>query len=85
MEESRATGEFLSNMISVSGKTYRIVSLSKGKYDAVRLLDDVRIGTFGLAPSCPLSSAIGGEALLRQIAETAMRSSKTHWTPREAR
>jgi len=71
-------------MISVSGKTYRIVSLSKGTYDAVRLLDDVRIGSFGLAPSCPVSSAIGGEALLRQIAEIAMRSAKTHWTRRQA-
>ena len=71
-------------MISVFGKTYRIVSLSKGGYDAVRLLDDVRIGTFGLAPSCPVNSAIGGEALLRQIAEIAMRSAKTHWTRRQA-
>ena len=71
-------GELLSNMISVSGRTYRIVSLSKGTYDAVRLLDDVRIGTFGLTPSCPVNSVIGGEVLLRQIAETAMRSAKTH-------
>jgi len=70
-------------MISVSGKTYRIVSLGKGAYDAVRLLDDLRIGTFGHAPSSPVNSAIGGESLLRQIAETAMRSAKTHWTPRQ--
>jgi hypothetical protein len=70
-------------MISVLGKTYRIVSRSKGTYDAVRLLDDVRIGTFGFAPSCPVSSAIGGETLLRQIAEIAMRSGKTRWTPRQ--
>ena len=70
-------------MISVSGRTYRIVPMSPGTYDAVRLLDDVRMGSFGGSPLF-VSSAIGGEALLREIAGTAIRSAKTHWKPRQA-
>jgi hypothetical protein len=67
-------------MISVRGRTYRIVPVGSGVYDAIRLLDDTRIGSFGGG-----SSPVGDDGLLRQIAETALRSAKTHWTPRPSR
>jgi hypothetical protein len=67
-------------MISVWGRTYRIVPVGAGRYDAIRLLDDTRIGSFGGG-----RSSTGDDGLLRQIAETAMRSAKTHWTPPPSR
>lgn len=59
--------------------------MSSGTYEAIRLLDDARIGTFGDGPSFRGTSEIGGEALLRLIAETAIRLAKTQWTPRPTR
>jgi len=70
-----------SSMVSVWGKTYRIESVTGGTYDAVRLLDDARIGSFGGAPLFSLNWPVGGEALIRQIAQTAIRAAKTLWTP----
>jgi hypothetical protein len=72
-------------MISVWGRTYRIVSAGSGTYDAIRLLDDVLVGSFGDGPSFRVNSPTAGEALLRQIAETAIRLAKTRWMPRPSR
>jgi hypothetical protein len=71
-------------MISVWGRTYRIECVSPGTYDAVRLLDDARVGSFGDGARFCLNSLIGGEALLREIAQTAIRGAKTRWTMRAA-
>lgn len=72
------------SMIQVSGRTYRIHCVAPGTYDAVRLLDDVRIGSFGGGPSLRLDAPVGADAgpesLLRQIAQTAIRLAKTRWT-----
>lgn len=74
----------MSSMISVWGKTYRIVCVSPGNYDAVRLLDDVRVGSFRDGPRFCLSSPGGEDALIREIAQTAIRGAKTPWTARPA-
>ncbi len=73
---------FVSSMISISGKTYRIVSVGPGTYDAVRLLDDVRVGSFGDGSRACVSSLLGGDALIHQIAQAAMRAAKTLWKPK---
>jgi hypothetical protein len=66
-------------MVQVSGNTYRIVCTKRGTYDAVRVLDDVRIGSFGDGPPLRLDSPLSSQPLLRQIAHTAIRSAKTSW------
>jgi hypothetical protein len=68
------------SMVLVSGRTYRIVALRGGGYDAVRLLDDVRMGNFSSLPLLTVSSEVGGEALLRRIAHAALRGARTRWT-----
>jgi len=70
------------SMVQVAGKTYRIVALADGSYDAVRLLDDISMGTFGVGGSLCVASRDGTEAgLLRRIAQTAMRGARTRWSP----
>jgi hypothetical protein len=71
-------------MISVWGRTYRIVCVSPGTYDAVRLLDDARVGSFGDGARFYLNSLFGCEALLREIAQTAIRAAKTPWAAHPA-
>jgi len=67
-------------MVHVSGLTYRIVAAENGTYDAFRLLDDVRVGSFRDACS-HVASQIGTDgALLHRIAQTAMRAALTGWT-----
>ncbi len=69
-------------MVQVSGMTYRIVALANGSYDAVRVLDDVPMGSFRDGGSLRVVSRIGCDApLLRRIAQTAMRGARTRWTP----
>lgn len=67
-------------MISVFGKTYRIMLVNAGLYDAVRLLDDVRVGSFADGPRLSVHSSAGDETLLRQIARVAKQAAKTRWT-----
>jgi hypothetical protein len=70
-------------MISVFGKTYRIILVNPGTYDAVRLLDDVRVGSFADGPALSVDSSArsaGDETLLRQIARAAKHAAKMRWT-----
>jgi hypothetical protein len=68
------------SMVSVSGLTYRIIPVEGGGYEAVRLLDDVRIGSFRSLPALDVTSAIGGSKLLRRIAQAAIQRAQTRWT-----
>jgi hypothetical protein len=68
------------SMVSVSGHTYRIVPVEGGSYDAVRLLDDVHMGSFRSHTPLDVTSAIGGDDLLRRIAQVAIRGAQTRWT-----
>jgi hypothetical protein len=65
------------SMVQVSGLTYRIVAGKNGTYDAFRLLDDVRMGSFRGAGSHVASRLVSDGALLRRIAQTAMRRALT--------
>ena len=66
-------------MIQVSGMTYRIVHVNGDRYDAVRLLDDVHIGSFDGGPPLRLDCTTVSEALLRQVARAAIRGARTRW------
>jgi hypothetical protein len=68
------------SMVSVSGLTYRIVPGEDGCYDAVRLLDDFRMGSFRSHPPLDVTSTTGGDALLRRIAQAAIQRAQTRWT-----
>jgi hypothetical protein len=68
------------SMVLVSGLTYRIVPVENGAYDAVRVLDDVRMGSFSSRPRLDVISMIGGVPLLRRIAQAAIRRAQTRWT-----
>ena len=67
-------------MVSVSGLTYRIAPAEGGGYDAVRVLDDVRMGSFKSHPPLYVTSTLGGDPLLRLIAQAAIRKAQTRWT-----
>ena len=69
-------------MVQVHSVTYRIVRVRTGHYDVVRLLDDVRIGTFTLG--IQREAIIEGDApeLIRQIARAALQGGRTTWAPR---
>ena len=68
-----------SSMISVSGLTYRIIRVRSGFYQAVRLIDDVVMGTFSTVPSLRVQMTACDESTLREIALAALREAKTSW------
>ncbi len=69
-------------MVQVAGKTYRIVRLAPGQYEAVRILDDVRVGTFRSAPQLEITSVHIEQAVMREIARAAIQGAKTSWIGR---
>ena len=68
-------------MVQVAGSTFRIVRVTRGHYDVVRILDDARVGSFWLAPSLRVSDGASGE-LLREVARCAIQGGKTSWIGR---
>lgn len=69
-------------MVQVHSVTYRIVRMRAGHYDVVRLLDDVRVGAFSVAPR--QETVIEGDSpeLIREVARAALQGGRTTWTPR---
>jgi hypothetical protein len=69
-------------MVQVHSVTYRIVRVRTGQYDVVRLLDDVRVGTFSLATR--RDAIIEGDApdVIREVARAALQGGRTTWAPR---
>ena len=68
-------------MVQVSGTTFRIVRLTRGHYDVVRILDDTRIGSFWCEPSLAVSESPHAE-LLREVARCAIQGGKCTWVGR---
>ncbi len=68
-----STGIVAKGMVQVEGTTYRIVRISRGYYNVVRVLDDVGVGTFSAGASVELASVGIGAALMREIARVAIR------------
>ncbi len=59
-------------MVQVEGVTYRVRSVSD-RYEVVRLLDDQRVGAFGLEPRLRLLEQAIATELLLNVAREAMR------------
>jgi hypothetical protein len=67
-------------MVQVAGKTYRIVRHKPYQYEAIRILDDVSVGTFrSMPPFCTEGIDL---QLLREIARVAIQAGKTSWVGR---
>jgi hypothetical protein len=71
-------------MVQVAGITCRIVRLRHGYYEAVRILDDVRVGTFTTEPRLVVTGAAIEEPVMSLIARSALRSAKVTWDERLA-
>jgi hypothetical protein len=69
-------------MVQVSGGTYRVVRLGEGYYEVVRLLDDVRVGTFRSLPELTVEVQGIDEGLMQAIARAAIQKAKTSWVGR---
>lgn len=69
-------------MVQVAGATYRVVRVSEGQYEVVRLLDDQRVGTFSNTPTTGVTVRGLDEGLMLAIARAAIQGAKTSWVGR---
>lgn len=69
-------------MVQVAGTTYRVVRLAEGCYEAIRLLDDGRVGTFRSSPRLEVLSSAIEPALMLAIGRAAVHGAKTSWVGR---
>ena len=74
----------IKGMVQFGDLTYRIVKVRSGAYDAIRILDEVRIGTFQTTPRLSLQAAGADTTELRAVAMVAMRQAKVSWFRRGA-
>jgi hypothetical protein len=72
------------SLIRFGNVTYRIGRLRHGEYEVVRILDDVRIGTFQSEPQLTVTSSSIHPAFILSIARAAARSARTSWVKRVA-
>jgi len=66
-------------MVQVSGATYRVVRMTPGSYEVVRLLDDAKVGAFRLGPPMEIRAQGIEVELMRKIAKAAVQQAKTTW------
>ena len=66
-------------MVQFGEETYRIAEVGRGKYEAFRILDNVRIGTFETTPSLRVNAPGADERVLFAVARTALMQAKTTW------
>ena len=71
-------------MVQVAGTTYRIVRVTRGQYNVVRILDDAVVGVFANGPTVELEPNGIDRALLREIMRVAVQGAKTSWVGRLA-
>jgi hypothetical protein len=71
-------------MVQVNSITYRIVRVSAGQYEVVRLLDDVRIGMFSFGAQSGVSWEGSAPEVIREVARAALQRGRTSWAPRLA-
>jgi hypothetical protein len=71
-------------MVRVAGTTYRIVRVSRGQYDVVRILDDAPVGAFSSGPTVEVAPNGIDAALMRKIVSVAIQGAKTSWVGRLA-
>ncbi|MEI9952371.1 MAG: hypothetical protein WDO74_26160 [Pseudomonadota bacterium] len=68
-------------MVQVAGTTFRIVRIERGHYEVVRILDELRLGSFWSDPILSVSESVNRE-LLREVARCAIQGGKTTWMGR---
>lgn len=68
-------------MIQVKGVTYRITCVGRNEYEVVRLLDDIRLGSFQKQRASIIYRPVAGEHSLPAIARFAVQQGKTKWKP----
>src|SRR5262249_12136799 len=66
-------------MVTLGGKTYRIVKVRPSTYDVIRILDDARMGQFESKPRLRVEPDKGEEKLLVEIAFAALKGAKVSW------
>ena len=64
-------------MIQVRGATYRVERLEPHNYAVVRLLDDVKVGTFQTVPGLRLHPMGCDADLFMELAQAALRFART--------
>ena len=69
-------------MVQVADRTYRIVRLNPGVYEAVRILDDVVVGSFSTTPPISVSAYCIEPGLMQVIARAAIHGARTSWVGR---
>ena len=72
-------------MVQVAQTTYRIVSVGRFRYDAVRILDDRIVGTFVTDPKLEVVRCEIGLAPMTEVARAAIRLGRVSWTRPTAR
>ena len=70
------------SLIRFGNVTYRIGRLRHGEYEIVRILDDVRIGTFACLPNLTVTSSNIHPAFILSIARAAV--ARPSWVRRVA-
>jgi len=68
-------------MVQVAGTTFRIVRVTRGHYEVVRILDDTRLGSFWREPRFAVSESADRDLLL-EVARCAIQGGKTTWMGR---
>lgn len=69
-------------MVSVAGRSYRIVRIGSGHYAVFRILDDLQVGTFRTQPTFDIwPEQIDAPSLLA-VAREAIHAAKTSWVGR---
>jgi hypothetical protein len=66
-------------MVQLEGVTYRIVRISAGAYNVVRIRDDQDVGSFTTAPALGIEARAIEPAVLREVARLAIHSAKTSY------
>jgi len=66
-------------MVQVAGVTYRIVKIKHGRYEVIRILDEVRIGTFETVPRLRIHAADVDLERVRAVTVTALKQAKVSW------
>jgi hypothetical protein len=66
-------------MIQHQGATYRIVKIGRGKYDVIRILDEVKLGSFETIPRLRVFPETGEEKVLLDISLAALKQAKISW------
>jgi len=69
-------------MVQVHSVTYRIVRVRAGYYEVVRLLDDVRVGSFSLGTWNETLIEGDSPEVIREVARAALQGGRTTWAPR---